>query len=198
MSGSLQKYKPSLSLFALMFVAAILFFGLEGCAAKPLWLPPTPYQLAQQLAAEKQALIHSLIHELQEGGGQVVVVGETIEIILPSDELFNPGSTNFSIYYYSLLGCVVQLMRLYETIQAEVAGYTDDEGFPARNTALSRTQAQIVANYLWSQGVDTRFMYSRGYNGKEPIANNETWQGRYDNRRIEIYFRYIPEGVVED
>jgi OOP family OmpA-OmpF porin len=67
----------------------------------------------------------------------------------------------------------------------EVHGHTSSEGSNAYNMKLSQKRSQSVANYLASKGVSNRLI-ARGYGESQPIANNNTEQGREQNRRVEL------------
>ena len=67
-----------------------------------------------------------------------------------------------------------------------VNGYTDDTGDDATNIPLSDNRAKSVANYLVSQGVAGGHVTSTGLGSANPIADNNTPDGRAQNRRVEI------------
>jgi outer membrane protein OmpA-like peptidoglycan-associated protein len=67
-----------------------------------------------------------------------------------------------------------------------VLGHTDSTGSDAYNQALSERRAQSVADYLSMRGVARARMGIRGYGETQPIAPNETEEGRSQNRRVEI------------
>ena len=69
----------------------------------------------------------------------------------------------------------------------DIAGHTDDLGNDEKNQLLSEQRAQIVADYLVSQGLDKSRIRTRGYGGTKPIyVNPATEQERGLNRRVEI------------
>jgi OOP family OmpA-OmpF porin len=70
--------------------------------------------------------------------------------------------------------------------QVLVAGHTDSVGGNAYNIKLSDKRAASVEDYLISQGVDSEMISSEGFGEAEPIASNETDEGRAQNRRVEM------------
>jgi chemotaxis protein MotB len=75
-----------------------------------------------------------------------------------------------------------------------VTGYTDNvpigpelvaQGI-ASNQQLSLKRAQTLANYLISQGVNPSLVQTRGLGDADPVASNDTPQGRAQNRRVEL------------
>lgn len=68
----------------------------------------------------------------------------------------------------------------------EVSGHTDSTGDPDANRALSGARAQAVVDYLVAQGIQVERLQSRGAGADEPIADNDTDEGRAQNRRVEL------------
>jgi outer membrane protein OmpA-like peptidoglycan-associated protein/uncharacterized protein YidB (DUF937 family) len=69
----------------------------------------------------------------------------------------------------------------------EIAGYTDNSGEAAANVTLSQQRADAVRNVLIHAGVDPAMLVAKGYGSANPIASNDTLDGRFRNRRIEYH-----------
>ncbi len=67
-----------------------------------------------------------------------------------------------------------------------IEGHTDSEGIPERNRPLSERRAKAVADYLAAAGVDAARLSSVGFGADDPVADNESAEGRAKNRRIEF------------
>ncbi len=67
-----------------------------------------------------------------------------------------------------------------------IIGHTDSQASDAYNLELSRARAESMREYLIAQGVDANKLKVKGMGESEPIADNETEQGRFRNRRIEF------------
>ncbi|NLI72017.1 MAG: OmpA family protein, partial [Bacteroidales bacterium] len=67
-----------------------------------------------------------------------------------------------------------------------VKGHTDSTGPESYNQGLSERRAQAVADYLVSQGVSNSVISTEGYGESQPIATNDTAEGRKANRRVEF------------
>jgi len=74
-------------------------------------------------------------------------------------------------------------LKRYPELKVEVAGHTDSRGSDAYNLQLSAKRAESVLKYLQEGGV-TNTMTSRGYGERQPIASNNTEEGRLQNRRV--------------
>jgi outer membrane protein OmpA-like peptidoglycan-associated protein/uncharacterized protein YidB (DUF937 family) len=66
----------------------------------------------------------------------------------------------------------------------EVGGYTDNTGDAAANQKLSQQRAESVVSELVKSGVDAKMLKAKGYGGDNPVAPNNTEEGRFKNRRI--------------
>ena len=69
----------------------------------------------------------------------------------------------------------------------EIAGYTDNTGDPAFNVTLSQNRADAIRNALVGAGVDGSALVAKGYGEANPVASNDTEEGRASNRRIEYH-----------
>jgi len=67
----------------------------------------------------------------------------------------------------------------------EIAGYTDNTGNERMNLALSQRRADAVREALVKSGVSADMLVAKGYGSADPIASNDTPEGRLRNRRIE-------------
>ena len=86
----------------------------------------------------------------------------------------------------SVLDTVVEILKRYPGIQVEVAGHTDNIGSDAYNQKLSEGRAQAVRDYLVAAGVPAEALTAVGYGKTQPIASNDTDDGRELNRRVEL------------
>ena len=96
-----------------------------------------------------------------------------------SSDLLEPGAEE-------LIKQIADTLRDNAYLQIEVAGHTDDRGSDINNQGLSDRRAKIVFDYLFLYGVDPGRLTFRGYGETQPIADNETSEGRAINRRVEL------------
>lgn len=71
-------------------------------------------------------------------------------------------------------------------IKVEIGGHTDDSGDEAYNQDLSQRRAESVRSYLTEQGVDAGRLTAVGYGESQPVAGNDSAEGRAQNRRVEL------------
>lgn len=86
----------------------------------------------------------------------------------------------------TILDSVSDAMNSATNVRVEVGGHTDAKGTDEYNQALSERRAESVVQYLIGKGIAADRMQSKGYGEAEPIADNETDEGRELNRRVEL------------
>ena len=129
---------------------------------------------------------------LRQHNIQIVQLGDTITVLLPTDKFFVHNTSQINPNYLATLDEVARYISHFDKVRIKVAGYSDNVGPVQRNLALSQTQAQHMMHELWERGVDARMMYAIGYGACNPIASNKQRSGRQKNRRIEISLQRIP------
>jgi outer membrane protein OmpA-like peptidoglycan-associated protein len=73
------------------------------------------------------------------------------------------------------------------SIEGAIEGHTDSIGSESYNLGLSQRRAQAVADYLQSQGVNLNGRFTvQGFGKADPIASNDTAEGRAQNRRVVV------------
>lgn len=84
------------------------------------------------------------------------------------------------------LESVAVLLRQNPDQVIEVSAHTDSQGTALGNLAVTNARANVVREYLLSKGVNATQVIARGYGSMRPIADNDTDEGRLQNRRIEM------------
>ncbi len=87
------------------------------------------------------------------------------------------------------LNRVVRLLERSADLSIEISGHTDDRGSSSYNETLSENRALAVKSYLTKHGIAAKRIATIGLGSKQPIATNETEEGRAANRRIEMKIR---------
>ncbi|MFW6067184.1 MAG: OmpA family protein [Myxococcota bacterium] len=99
---------------------------------------------------------------------------------------FDTGKATLRGESYERLDEVVEYLTHKKSARIEVSGHTDDVGSPAANKALSKKRAEAVREHLISQGIEGGRIEAVGYGAEQPVASNDTEEGRQKNRRIEV------------
>lgn len=77
-------------------------------------------------------------------------------------------------------------LKEWGNIKVEVSGHTDSVGTDRYNMGLSLRRADTVRSYLISKGISADRLVAKGYGESQPIASNDTEEGRFQNRRVEL------------
>jgi len=80
----------------------------------------------------------------------------------------------------------IDFIKKYPASKISLVGYTDSVGTPEYNQKLSERRAAAVKGYLASHGVEGSRIETSGRGENDPIADNKTAKGRFENRRVEI------------
>jgi outer membrane protein OmpA-like peptidoglycan-associated protein len=86
-----------------------------------------------------------------------------------------------------LLDEVADALKEHSEIdEVRVEGHTDSQGTTKLNMKLSDARAAAVRNYLIGKGIDGSHLVAQGFGETKPVADNNTEEGRYKNRRVEF------------
>ncbi|QQV77456.1 OmpA family protein [Sphingomonas aliaeris] len=117
---------------------------------------------------------------------QVIRQGDDLILNIPSGINFAYNSADVQPQFRSTLDRVSDVLGQYRETYIDVYGHTDSTGSDAYNQGLSERRAISVADYLSGHGVQSARIATRGYGETQPIASNDTEDGRAANRRVEI------------
>lgn len=84
------------------------------------------------------------------------------------------------------LDSLYNLLIKYPTMEIKISGHTDSQGSHDYNLVLSESRALAVYSYLIERGISSERLDFKGYGKMQPIATNETVEGRQLNRRVEF------------
>ena len=87
---------------------------------------------------------------------------------------------------YPQLDQVIDFLANNTSVKLEISGHTDNVGAVKINTKLSEDRAKAVVNYMVRKGIDRGRLTPKGFGSSQPIAPNNTPQGREKNRRVEF------------
>jgi outer membrane protein OmpA-like peptidoglycan-associated protein len=102
------------------------------------------------------------------------------------DVLFDTGKYNLRMPAQLGLAKLSGIVLSHPGLKLAVEGYTDTTGTAVFNQTLSEQRANTVRDYLIQQGLDAGSITAQGFGPADPVASNDTPQGRQQNRRVEI------------
>jgi outer membrane protein OmpA-like peptidoglycan-associated protein len=119
-------------------------------------------------------------------GARVERVGEGIKITFSSGIMFDVDRAVLKDQYRGEISELAAILNKYEDTNILLEGHTDSAGTEEYNLELSKKRSQSVANYLATQNVNPTRFTIMGYGESQPIASNDTSEGRAQNRRVEV------------
>jgi OOP family OmpA-OmpF porin len=114
--------------------------------------------------------------------------GCEIEELVLTGVNFETNSAKLTADSFAVLDKVVDVLRLRPNAKTEIHGYTDSRGPEAYNLKLSERRAAAVVQYLAEHGIAGPHLSARGFGKANPVATNDTAEGRAQNRRVTVEF----------
>ena len=150
--------------------------GAAGAVGGNIWSK----KMQDQKAAMEQATV-----------GTGVAVSQTadnrLKLDIPSDVSFDTGRSDIKPNFGPILNQFATSLNQNAVTNVTIIGHTDSTGSDVVNNPLSIDRAEAARDYLVSRGVARTRIVTDGRGAREPIADNNTQQGRDKNRRVEIY-----------
>jgi outer membrane protein OmpA-like peptidoglycan-associated protein len=139
---------------------------------------------AQQAELDREQTRQRLLTQLN----QVLQTKDTARglIVNMSDVLFDFNKATLKPGARERLARVSGIILAYPDLHLQIEGHTDSIGSDTYNMELSEKRAEVVRDYLVSQGVNATNVSARGFGKTAPVASNETPAGRQMNRRVEL------------
>ena len=107
-------------------------------------------------------------------------------IVSLSDVLFDTGKSTLRPGVREKLAKISGIVLAYPDLRLAIEGNTDSVGSDAMNQLLSEQRAGSVRDYLAQQNIPASSMTSQGFGKTQPVASNDTAEGRQQNRRVEL------------
>lgn len=110
-----------------------------------------------------------------------------LKLDIPSDISFAVGRSDIQSNFAPVLDRFAEGLRNNPNTDVRIIGHTDNTGSDAINNPLSVDRANSTRNYLTARGVSGARIQTEGQGSYQPIASNNTAEGRSRNRRVEIF-----------
>lgn len=169
-----------------MVCAAVAALLLAGCVSK---------QKYNNLEQDYQKLNQSMSAEVGAQQMRISRLQDAIRVTLNSELLFPSGGWEMSAEAKQTMAKIAAIVGpQQQTTKINVNGYTDStpigpqlksQGITS-NLILSQKRADNVMQFMISQGVNPNRLSAQGFGEADPVASNETPQGRAQNRRVEL------------
>ncbi len=107
-------------------------------------------------------------------------------IVNLSDVLFDTGKSTLRPGAREKLAKISGIVLAYPDLRLAIEGNTDSVGSDATNQVLSEQRANSVRDYMLKENIPSASMTSKGFGKMQPVASNDTAEGRQQNRRVEM------------
>lgn len=166
----------------------LLLFYVTGCSqTAPKALDTV--DLPKHVDGASDATIAWFQARLTKAGVNVITLGQDYLLVIPASALFATQSPKLNWESYQLLNEVACYLQQFRKITIHVNAFSNQYVSERREHALTLARAKAVADYLWSQGVDSRFIFTQGLGRDKPIVVSKAGGDLSINSRIEITFR---------
>lgn len=172
--------------------ASVLMAGLLGACVSA--------QKYDNLDAQYNQLSQNLSGEIAQGQVHITRLQGAIKVAVNSQLLFPSGGWQMPPAAAQTIAEMAPVLAPMQTAHLVVIGYTDSTPIGPElrqqgidnNQQLSLRRAQTVMQYLISQGVNPGMVSAQGLGDADPVASNDTPQGRAQNRRVELTLSSAP------
>ncbi len=121
------------------------------------------------------------------GVNVVQTADNQLKLEIPSDISFDTGRYDIKGNFAPVLDRFAEGLRTSPNAEVRIVGHTDSVGSDAVNNPLSLNRANSTRDYLMRRGVSGSRIFTEGRGSYQPIASNNTSEGRARNRRVEIF-----------
>lgn len=107
-------------------------------------------------------------------------------IVLGAELLFETNKSTLRREHFVALSSILNYLLQHPERSVKISGHTDNTGNEGHNLTLSKSRAEVVAEYLIQHGVDVNRVETFGMGSAKPITSNTSEEGREKNRRVEL------------
>lgn len=177
-----------ISTWHVILLASLVLFGCHRKHRLPI--EDDSYKLPVRVNGTSDKAVMEMMRDLNRGRVVgVISIGSDYLISIPSIALFPDESPQIKWKSYAVLNKVAKFLQQFRKVSIHVTSYNGRFGSDRREHALTLARARAVANYLWSQGVDSRFIFTQGAGSDHPISPLIQGGDLSPDSRIEITFR---------
>jgi outer membrane protein OmpA-like peptidoglycan-associated protein len=151
----------------------------------------------KRLAKKKHTYMESAFKSFKDEvpEAEVTILNDTVKVLFPEHLLFQKNSSEINKDVYPLMQRFANALNVYFKTNILVNGYTDNTGTEELNKELSSQRADSASKILKLYKVPDQRMLRWGMGDSNPIADNNTEEGRRRNRRVEfvMLYSYTPD-----
>lgn len=177
------------SILCVLGTAALL---LAGCVSQQKY--DESQQRNAELEAQYKQLNDTMGTEVASRDMQITRMQDAIKVSLNDQLLFPSGGWEISAQAKQSIAKIAKILAPHQKNKVNVNGYTDSTPIGPQlaaqgvttNMILSQKRADNVMQFMISQGVRPDMVAAHGYGEENPVASNDTAEGKSQNRRVEL------------
>lgn len=175
-------------LIRIMGLLALL--QLEACHRGANYVPDQEDpKLPCKVRGACDATVMKYLKKFNKRGIKVVTIGQDYLISIPASALFENQTPHLKWGSYGLLNEVAIFLQQFRKVGITITSYSSKYVSVRRERALTLARSRVVSEYLWSQGVDSRLIFTQGLGSDKPIVSFMQGGDGSPNSRVEITFR---------
>ncbi len=164
---------------------------IGGAAGGAIGAGTGAYMDKQQTEFERQLADERAQHQIEIERQK----NEILKLTMSSEVSFDFNSAKIKATFRPPLDKIAEILNRYPRSQIVIVGHTDSVGAEQYNLDLSNRRAIAVADYLVTRGVAAGRLGTEGRGELEPRSNNDTADGRAQNRRVEVFV--VPDSDIK-
>lgn len=180
-----MRVKPKI--WYIVVLANLLLFSCAQNKYAPIQVSSS-LKLPKKVRFASDQNIMRFEQKLAKCGVKVITIGQNYMISIPANLLFPNLTPRLEWKGQVILTNVGDFLKQFRKVTLYIRGFTGKYFSTKRERALTLARARAVANNLWEQNIDSRFIFIEGIGADKPIKQTSQ-NGR--NARIEIVFRDI-------
>jgi len=177
--------KPANAGFGLLLTLAMV----TSCSSDNYIPEPEEPNLPCKVRGACDATIIKYLTQFNKMGVKTIVMGQDYLISIPASYLFTPQTAHLTWSSYNLLNDISTFLKQFRKVAINVTSYSSKYVSPQREHALTLARSRVVGEYLWSRGIDSRFIFTQGLGSDKPIVSYMEGGDKSLNARVEITFR---------
>ncbi|RUR12260.1 OmpA family protein [Legionella sp. km772] len=170
-------------------MAILALFQISACGNNKYVPDEQLTTLPCKVRGACDATVNKFLKKLNRKGVRVITLGQDYLISIPSSALFEDQTPHLTWASYGLLNEVANLLKQFRKVAITISSHSSKYVSVQRERALTLARSRVVGEYLWSQGVDSRFIFTQGLGSDKPIMRTTQGGDSSLNSRVEITFR---------
>ncbi|MDI1352327.1 MAG: type IVB secretion system protein IcmN/DotK [bacterium] len=167
-----------------------LLLPMSACNRGDSYIPEKEVpKLPCKVRGACDATVVKYLRNLNKRGIKVVTLGQNYLISIPASALFNTETPHLMWSSYGLLNDIATFLKQFRKVAITITSHSSKYISVQREHSLTLARSRVVSEYLWSQGVDSRFIFTQGLGSDKPIVSFTQGGDSSPNARVEITFR---------